>query len=98
MARKPMVTRSIPTTKVTALCVNPETREVSETVITLPRTYKDEKALMKALSSVETYYLKVVSVLGTEVLETLYGMDEQKFINNAEILPPRKHTETSEEN
>jgi hypothetical protein len=98
MARKPMITRSIPTTKVTALCVNPETREVTETTITLPRTYKDEKALMKALANAETSQLKVVSVLGTEVNETLYGMDEQKFIDNAEILPPRKRTETNEEN
>lgn len=88
--RVPMVTRTIPTTLVTALCVEPSTKEVFEKTFKLPRTYKDEKSLKKALDkSVENETFSAVSILGTEVQETLYGMTEEKFISDADILPPR---------
>lgn len=88
--REPKVTRTIETTVVTALCVNPETKEVFEKELTLPRTYKDEKTLKKAIekATIDADF-KVVSVISTNVNKTLYGMTEDKFIANAEILPDR---------
>ena len=39
---------------------------------------------------------KVVHVVATEEVETLYGMTEQKFIELAEVLPPRGKKEEQE--
>lgn len=89
MARKPMVTRTFDSTKVTALCLDVETAEPCNKVFVLPRTYKDEKAMMKKLREYETDTLKIVHIVDTEVEHKLYGMDESKFIELAEILPDR---------
>ena len=94
MARKPMVTRTIQTTRCNVLCLNIVEGEPFNKEIILPRTYKDEKHLMKQVESViNTDEVKAVHVVRTEIEETLYGMDEQKFIENAEILPPRTKAE-----
>lgn len=88
--RKPMVTRTIQTTTVTLMCLDTETAEVENRTVTLPRTYKDEKAILKvAKPLVETDNFKAVTVVDTEVNEVLYGMTEQEFIEHANILPPR---------
>lgn len=95
MARPNMVTRTIPTTIVTVFCVNTEDRSTFEQNVTLPRTYKDNTAIMKALEKV--FYgepVKPVSVISSEVHETYYGMLEQDFIAHAQVLPPRVAKET----
>ena len=90
MARIPIVSRTITTTKVTAMCCNITTGETETKVITVPRTYKDEKKLLKVAKELaETDELKVVHIVDTEVEETLYGMTEAEFIENAQVLPPR---------
>lgn len=96
MARQPQVTRTIITTKVKVLIVNTNDRTTSEKELVLPRTYKDEKALLKAIEKSTTLEQgeRVVSVIDAEELETLYGMSEQKFIENAVILPPRAKGDT----
>lgn len=96
MARQPQVTRTIITTKVKALCVNTKERTTNEKEFILPRTYKDETALLKALAKSTTLdeCERIVSVIDAEEVETLYGMSEQKFIENAEILPPRAKADT----
>ena len=89
MARKPMVTRTIITTKVNVLCLNLTNAEPFNKVVILPRTYKDEKALMKKVQEVvDTEEVKAVHVVDKEEVETLYGMDEQMFIEQATILDP----------
>lgn len=89
MARARKVTRTISSTKVIVMCVNIETAKVDNYEVTIAGTYTDENKLMKAVTKVvETEILKPVSVVSTEVIETLYGMDEQKFIEMAEALPP----------
>ena len=91
MARKSMVTRTIETTKVTALCVDLGTQRTYKAEIILSGTYDTEKALMKALSKVvDDDVHRAVSVLSKEVVETLYGMDEQEFISHSTVLPARK--------
>ena len=47
MARLPMVTRTITTTKVNVLCLDIEHAEPCNKVITIPRTYKDEEVILK---------------------------------------------------
>ena len=49
MARKPMVTRTIITTKVNVLCLDITSAESFNKVLTLPRTYKDDMKLLKAV-------------------------------------------------
>lgn len=91
MARLPMVTRTIQTTRCTVLCMDISIGEGCNTEVTLPRTYKDDAHLLKAVKKViDTDNLKAVHIVGHEVCETLYGMTEQDFIANAKVLPPRK--------
>lgn len=93
MARAPMVTRTISTTNATLMMVDTESAEVFNKDVILPRTYEDEKAILKAAKKVhENEQHKVVAVVSTEVNETLYGMSEAEFIAHAKPLPPRNGT------
>ena len=92
--RERMVTRTIVTTKATVLCANALTAEMFEQDVTLPRTYKDNKALMKAISAVidkdtDDEKIKAIMVKDSSEVETLYGMSELEFIQIAKVLPPR---------
>lgn len=90
MSRARKVTRTISSTKVIVMCVDTQTAAVENYEVTIAGDYSDDKKLMKAVAKVvETETLKPVSVVSTEVIETLYGMDEQKFMEMAEVLPPR---------
>lgn len=90
MARLPMVTRTITTTKVNVLCLDIERAEPCNRVITIPRTYKDEETILKKVKPLlETDTLKVVHVVDTETEETLYGMTEQEFVELAQPLVDR---------
>lgn len=91
--KKPMVTRTILTTEVTVLCLDLIKAEPFNKTVTLPRTYKDEKAMMKKISAIiDTDEVKAVHVVDTKVNETLYGMTEEQFISMAEVLPSRSKT------
>ena len=99
MARKPMVTRTIIATKVIVLCLDVNSAEPFNETVTLPRTYKDDKKLLKSVEEViNTDHVKAVHIVDKKEIETLYGMTEQDFINNAKILDPatRKEAEASE--
>lgn len=98
MARTRKVTRTISSTKVIVMCVDTQTAVVDNHEVTIAGVYSDEKKLMKAVTKeVETPTLKPVSIVSKEVVETLYGMDEQKFIEMAEVLPPRDKKENADE-
>lgn len=91
MARQPQVTRTIKTTRAKVLCLNLVKEEPFVKEIVLPRTYKDEKAMMKVIAPmVDNGEEKAVHVQSFECEETLYGMTELEFINAAHILPNRK--------
>ena len=82
-----MVTRTITTTQVNVLCLDIVAGEPFNQQVTLPRTYKEEKKLMKAIEEVvNTESVKAVHVVAKEEVETLYGMSERDFINNAVVL------------
>lgn len=98
MARKPIVSRTMKTTNVVATCVNMEHEELVTVECVLPRTYPTEKALTKAMEAYAADNgMKFVSVRTATVSETRYGMSEQKFIENAEILPPLPEKVTAEQ-
>lgn len=91
MARVPQVTRTITTTKITAMVVNITIGETEVKSFTLPRTYKDEKALLKqAQKSFDNDECKIVAILDCKEEQTLYGMTEQEFIEHAKPMPPRE--------
>jgi hypothetical protein len=101
MARAPMVTRTITTTECVVLCLEVAKAEPFNKAVTLPRTYTDDKKLLeKVREIVDTNEVKAVHIVSKKEVETLYGMTEQKFIENAKVLPPRgvKETEEEEEN
>lgn len=85
--RKPMVTRTIQTTTAQVVYVDIN-NEITDTMeVTVPRTYKDEKTLMKAISAVvDGDGIKAVHVKSTTVNETLYGMSEADFIAHAQPM------------
>jgi hypothetical protein len=90
MPRIPQVTRTMQTTKVVVLCLDIKGEKPFNKEVTLPRTYKDDKHILAEVQKiVDNDETKAVHIVSTEVVETLYGMSEQKFIENAEILPPR---------
>lgn len=98
MARARKVTRTISLTKVIVMCVDTQTAVVDNHEVTIAGVYSDEKKLMKAVTKeVETATLKPVSIVSKEVVETLYGMDEQKFIEMGEVLTPRGKKENVDE-
>ena len=93
-----MVTRTIVTTKVNVLCLDIKSAEPFNKVVRLPRTYKDEKKLLKKVEEVvNTDDVKAVHVVDKEEVETLYGMTEQDFIRNATILDPATRKEIEPE-
>ena len=103
MARVPQVTRTIQTTKVNVMCLDIEKGEPFNQEVTLPRTYKDEKAILKQVEKIiNSDTVKAVHIVDCHVDETLYGMTEQRFIELAEVIPPRKDytksTDTDETN
>lgn len=98
MARVRKVTRTIPSTKAIVMCVNTETAVVENYEVEIVGVYSDDKKLMKAVTKeVETETIKPVSIVSKEVVETLYGMDEQKFMEMAEVLPTRDKKEDADE-
>lgn len=98
MARVPQVTRTIVTTKANVMCLDIEKGEPFNKDVIVPRTYKDENALLKAVKAVaETDTVKCVHIVDSEQIETLYGMTEQEFIEHAKVLPPRTAKENENE-
>lgn len=89
MARKPMVTRTITTTKVNVLCLEIEHSEPFNKEVILPRTYKDDNKLLEMVEEViNTDLVKAVHIVDKQEIEKMYGMDEQVFIATAKELDP----------
>ena len=99
MARIPMITRTVTSTKATVLAVDITTGATYDKEVEVARTYKDNDKLLKVIKETfETPTEKMVAIKSSEEVETLYGMSEQKFMELAEKLPPRKAPEMKDEN
>lgn len=97
MARKPMVTRTIKATNVTLMVVDTESAEVGNHTLTLPRTYKDNKEIMKMVAPMfEDSTIKPVAVVDAEIVTARYGMLETDFIQYAHIMTPAEEEEVAE--
>lgn len=97
--RKPMVTRTIISTQVTALCVNPQTAETFEQEFTLTGKIAGKDKLLKIVSKLyNTEDCTIVAIRELKEVNELYGMDEADFIAGAKILDPatRKEFETEQ--
>lgn len=91
MARKRMVTRTIISTVATCMCVNVEQGECINETVEVAGTFTSEEKLLEAIKSThESPTVKFVQVVEQHEQKTLYGMEEQKFIEQAEILSPRQ--------
>lgn len=99
MARVPMITRTVTSTKATVLAVDITTGATFDKEVEVARTYKDNEKLLKVIKSTfETATEKMVAIKSSEEMETLYGMSEQQFIELAEKLPQRNTTQMKDEN
>lgn len=88
MARIPMVTRTITSTKAIILCVDTESGQTMDKEYILPRTYKsNEDALKKAVELSNGESVKPVHVKSLEVIEDYYGITEEEFVKVAHIVP-----------
>lgn len=97
--RKPMVTRTIISTSVTALCVNPQTAETFEQEFTLTGKVADKDKVLKSVSKLyNTEDCTIVAIRNLTEVSELYGMDEADFMAGAKILDPatRKEIETEQ--
>ena len=86
---KLMVTRTIKLNTYTVRAMNIETAEVFDIYYTVGKSYKPGDVLKQLRAEHETDTLKLVAVINHTTETRLYGMDEQTFIKNAVILPPR---------
>ena len=86
---KRMVTRTIELNTYTVRTMNIETAEVRDIGYTVGTSYKPGDVIKQLRSEHETDTFKLVAVINHTTEKRLYGMDEQTFINNAIILPPR---------
>lgn len=87
--RKPMVTRTIISTSVTALCVNPQTAETFEQEFTLTGKIDDKDKVLKRVSKLyNTDDCTIVAIRNLKEVNEVYGMNEADFIKGAKILDP----------
>ena len=94
MARKRMVTRTITSTKAKATVYNIEKDEIQ----TLEYKLSGELSADDALKAITKEHTEVRPLKVTEVTvhEEMYGMPEEKFLELAEILPPRAKAQSKE--
>lgn len=92
MARQPVITRTITTTKVDMLAVSVSKKSTETVEVVLPRTYKDDTAMLKmANKRNEDPDTKYVAVIGEPTVQTKrWGMTEEEFIDKGHEFPPYK--------
>lgn len=96
MARQAMVTRTVESYDCLILCVNPQTDEMTDRVISVSAKCKDDKAILKSIEKAGIPGgLKPLYVKSKTLITKRYGMSEQKFIMEAEEIP--LNTPTDEE-
>lgn len=87
MARKRMVTRSITSTKAKVTVYSIEKDEIQTVEYKLSGELSADDAL-KAITKEHTE-VRPLKVTAVDVQKELYGMEESKFLELAEILPSR---------
>ena len=90
MARERMVTRTVEITTAEVMCMDVVKAEVITKTYDISGTFTDDELLKAIKKLYETDTFKVVHVVSQKTSELLYGMSEAKFIEMAQILPPRQ--------
>ena len=92
-----MVTRTVKVNHVKIMALDLEKEKPFETTITVSEIDKNpEKFLQRVKRVFDTDNIKAVHIISYWPEEILYGMSEQKFIENSEVLPPRNVNENIE--
>ena len=88
MARKPVVTRTIISTTAIVLAVDTVNESLVEKTVILPRTYKDEQAIKKAIATLGLLPETLVVSKVKEAMESerRYSMPEGRFIKHADVI------------
>lgn len=87
MARERQVTRTINVTTATALCMDITTKETEERELVITGEVPTDEKMLKDLRKLyETDTFKVVTIMGLETKEELYGMTEVEFLKYAKLL------------
>lgn len=81
--RKPIVSRTIQTTKVIAAVKGAE--GIESCLLMIAGTWKDEKELLHKCR-VANEGIEIIGIISSETRKVLYGMSEQAFIENADVL------------
>lgn len=98
MARKRMVTRTITTKEVTALCLNIVTAEPHNETFIVPCNIEGDEKIMKYIrSKYDTETEKAVSVVDINETEQLYGMLEEDFVKLAHPINTADEDNTDKE-
>ena len=85
--RKPMITRTIQTTRATVMFIDTTDPTPYTNDIVLPRTYKNDDAMLKLVKQMcETSTIKAVAIMSSTVESALYGMTESDFVAHAHII------------
>ena len=97
MPKEAKITRTITSTEVTVTCVDIDKEETFNTTIIIPRTFKDNTALMKQVSKqLDNDNVKALRITSKNVITQLRGMTESDFIKYSTILPDRPVKKTEE--
>lgn len=84
MARTPKIHRTITTTNIKALCLDIAAQSAVENDYILPRTYPNERVILKKLQKLyNTDDYKVEHVLSYNEETNAYEMDELDFVMSA---------------
>ncbi len=99
--RKPMITRTIQTTRATVMFIDTTNPTPYTNDIVLPRTYKNDDAMLKLVKQMcETSTIKAVAIMSSKIESALYGMSEADFVAHAQIIekPSKADNDTGTEN
>ena len=88
MARKPVVTRTITSTTAIVLAVDTANESLVEKTVILPRTYKDDQAIKKAIIALDLLPETLVVSKVKEFMESekRYSMPEERFIEHSDVI------------
>lgn len=90
--RESMITRTIVSTVVKALCASRETGETFYQEFTLSKTFPSNDAITKVLSKIVDDNTVIINVVDKRESVNLYGMPESVFVENASILKAKEPT------
>lgn len=97
MPRVPQVSRTVTITNVCVMCVDILTQKVIEKNITLPRTFRDNRMIMKKLISTnKDENIRFVHIKSVKIEHKVYVMPEEKFIKSAECMPNKNNINKGE--